>query len=144
MDQPYSQDNGILSGIPEECSGSGRQVFMVLDNSNVNLTPSQKALLKLHFCLGHFNLPWIQKLIAQGFLETTERKMTSKNAICNCMACQLTKQTRRPEGVVHQKLRKEKDGGLKKGTLCPGAMISSDQVVSSLPGCLSNTYGKEK
>ena len=125
-------------------NGSGRQVFMVLDNSNVNLTPSQKALLKLHFCLGHFNLPWIQKLIAQGVLETTEREMTSKNAICNCMACQLAKQTRRPEGVVHQKLRKEKDGNLKKGTLRPGAMISSDQFVSSLPGRLPNTYGKEK
>jgi len=45
---------------------------MVLDNSNINLTPSQKALLKLHFCLGCFNLPLIQKLIAQGVLEMTE------------------------------------------------------------------------
>ena len=36
-----------------------QRTFMVLDEANINLSRSQKALLKLHFRLGHFNLPWI-------------------------------------------------------------------------------------
>ena len=125
-------------------TSSANAAFMVLDNSNVNLTASQKELLKWHFCLGHFNLSWIQSLIAKKIITVTEKHATSKNAICKCMACQLAKQTRRPEGTVVHKLRKDKDGNLKKDNLRPGSMVSSDQFVSSLPGRLPNTYGKEK
>ena len=125
-------------------SPSSNAAFMVLDSSNVNLTDAQKELLKWHFCLGHFNLSWIQSLISKKIISTTEKHVTSKNAICKCMACQLAKQTRRPEGTTVHKLRKEKDGNLKKGNLRPGSMVSSDQFVSSLPGRLPNTYGKEQ
>lgn len=34
----------------------------VLDNTNTNLTNSQKELLQWHFKLGHINLRWIQQL----------------------------------------------------------------------------------
>ena len=40
-------------------------------------------------------------------------------------------------------IQREKDGKLKEGNLRPGAMISSDQYMSSVPGQLPNTYGKE-
>ena len=118
--------------------------LMVLDNSNVNLTAAQKELLRFHFCLGHFNMGWIQRLITKKILHTTVANVTSKNAQCPCMACQLAKQTRRPEGTTKQSIRPEKDGGLKKGHLRPGSMVSTDQFVSSLPGRLPNTYGRER
>ena len=117
---------------------------MVLDNSNVNLTAAQKELLKWHFCLGHLNMRWIQRLVAKKILDVHESNVTSKNAICNCMACSLAKQTRSPEGTVQHTIRKSKDGNLKKGNLRPGAMVSSDQFVSSLPGRLPSSYGREK
>ena len=134
----YSQRFG------KSASRQDKNAFMILDNSNVNLTAAQKELLKWHFCLGHFNMRWIQRLITKKVLSVTENNVTSKNAICNCMACTLAKQTRRPEGTVKQTIRDEKDGNLKKGILRPGSMISSDQFVSSLPGRLPNTYGREK
>ena len=116
----------------------------VLDNNNLNLTTPQKELLKWHFCLGHLNMQWIQKLFVCKILTSMDSDITSRNAVCNCMACQLAKQTRRPDGTTHTKIRPEKDGGLKKDILCPGAMISTDQFVSSVPGQLPNTYGCER
>ena len=120
-----------------------QRTFMVLDEANINLSRSQKALLKLHFRLGHFNLPWIQSLIRKGILHTDDSNSTSKTALCKCMACQMAKQVRRPTGITVTKVRQGKDGALKKYNLRPGGMISSNQFVSSLPGRLPNTYGKE-
>ena len=121
-----------------------QRTFMVLDETNVNLTNSQKALLKLHFCLGHFNLQWIQSLIRKGILHTSDRNATAKTALCKCMACQMAKQVRRPTGTTVTKIRHGKDGALKKNQLRPGGMVSSDQFVSSLPGRLPSTYGREQ
>ena len=122
---------------------SSQRSFMVLEENNVNLTAAQKSLLKLHFCLGHFNLQWIQSLIRKGILSTTERDSTKSQARCSRMACQMAKQSRRPEGTVRHTIRKEKDGALKQNTLHPGAMVSSDQFVSSLPSRLPHTFGRE-
>ena len=70
--------------------------------------------------------------------------LTSRDAICFCQACNLSKATRRNEGVMKQSVKKEKDGALKRDILRPGGCVSTDQFVSSLPGRLPNTYGKEK
>ena len=120
------------------------QTFMVLEDSNVNLTSEQKELLKWHFCLGHFNMGWIQNLFSKKILTSFNSNITSKSAVCKCMACQLAKQTRKPEGTSTNKIKVDKDGALKKNILRPGAMISSDQFVSSVPDWLPNTYGREK
>ena len=65
---------------------------MILDNSNINQIQSQKELLKWPFRLRRFNMPLIQRLI-------DSERVTSKNALCKCMACQLAKQTKTPDGV---------------------------------------------
>ena len=46
--------------ILKQASLKHQRTFMVLEEANTNLSRSQKAVLKLHFRLGHFNLPWIQ------------------------------------------------------------------------------------
>ena len=46
-------------------------------------------------------------------------------------------------GTTVTKVRKGKDGILKKGHLRPGGMVSSDQFVTFLPGRLPNTFGRE-
>ena len=48
------------------------------------------------------------------------------------------------EGSIKKVLDKSRDGDLKKNTMQPGACISTDQYVSSVPGHLPHTYGKEK
>ena len=121
-----------------------QRTYMVLYQDNINLTNAQKALLKFHFCLGHFNLPWLQSLIRKGILLPNDNNASDVNALCRCMACQMSKQVRRPTGTTITKIKKDKDGALKQNQLRPGGMISSDQFVSSLPGRLSNTFGREK
>jgi hypothetical protein len=119
--------------------------YSVASDTNINLTLSQKALLKLHFQLGHWNLPWIQSLIRQGVLKCPEgMRATTKDALCQCAACNFAKQTKRPDGAKHQEIRPEKDGSLKKDQIRPGSKVFTDQFVSSVPGRLLNTYGKEK
>ena len=157
---PHSQGGGVISFhyrssnyIPQTTAYSqqfgkshsnsqSHKAFMILDNSNINLTQSQKELLKWHFRLGHFNMPLIQRLISKKILNVMDsEKVTSKNALCKCMACQLAKQTKSPDGV--KKMTINKTGSLIKDNLRPGGMVSTDQFVSKLPGRLPNTYGKE-
>ena len=119
------------------------RVYNVVDTSNINLSRSQKSLLRLHFCLGHWNMQWIQSLIRKGVLKSNDPNITSASAICECAACNFAKAKRKNKGTVRQEIRKEKDGGLKKNILRVGAMISSDQYICSTPGRLPQTYGKE-
>ncbi len=119
------------------------RVYNVIDTSNINLTRSQKSLLMLHFCLGHWNMQWIQSLLRKGILKSSDPNITTANAICECAACNFAKAKRKNKGTVKQEIRKEKDGGLKKNILRVGAMVSSDQFICSTPGRLPQTYGKE-
>ena len=119
------------------------RLFGLVHDDNINLTPGQKELLKWHFRLGHWNLAWIQSLIRKGILHVKDQRASQQESLCGCAACNLAKQVRKSEGTVKHSIRKEKDGKLKEGNLRPGAMISSDQYVSSVPGRLPNTYGKE-
>jgi hypothetical protein len=120
------------------------RVYSVLGKQNINLTRPQQELLKIHFCLGHWNLQWIQGLIRKGILKCSDPRTSKPEAICQCAACNFAKQTKRPEGTVKHSIRREKDGNLKKNQLRVGGMVSTDQYVSSVPGRLPHTYGKEK
>ena len=114
----------------------------IVSSDNLNLDPAQKTLLEWHWKLGHYNMNWIRYLIRQGIILV--RNKHASNAHCLCSACQLAKQTRKNEGAVHEKLRPNKDGALKKGLLAVGGRVSTDQFVSSVPGRLPHTFGKEK
>ena len=120
------------------------QTFSVVGTENINLSRSQKELLKIHFCLGHWNMAWIQTLIRKGIIKSNDPRVHKVEAQCQCAACNFSKQTRRPEGTVKQTIRVEKDGNLKKNHLRPGGLVSTDQFVSSVPGRLPHTFGKEK
>ena len=84
---------------------------------------------------------WIRYLIRKQILPVRGQNVSI--AKCVCQACQLGKQTRKTEGAVHQRICPEKDGALKKNILAVGGRVSTDQFVSSLPGRLPTTFGKE-
>ena len=128
----------------EKHSGSklSSRTFTVVAAENLNLDNAQKQLLEWHYKLGHYNMNWIRALIRHQIIQI--RGHNASIGKCYCQACQLSKQTRKPDGAVNKKIRPEKDGALKKNIVAVGGRVSTDQFVSSLPGRLGHTFGKEK
>lgn len=129
-----------------EASHQSPHCFTVIDESNTNLTTGQKALLKVHFRLGHFNLRWIQHLIRHGFVKSfdDEQALKCDSSLCICAACQFSKQRRKPTEAVKHTIVPANDGNLTKNNLRPGGSVSTDQFVSSVPGRLATSFGKEQ
>jgi hypothetical protein len=129
-----------------------RADLSVADETNQNLTASQRELLKWHWRLGHANFSWIQRLAStprtspEGKGMPILRTKTPTVSSCPaplCAACQMGKQTRtNPEVKVSTPIP-EKEMSLKRGKLAPGAMVSIDQYTSTMPGRLPHTKGKE-
>ena len=86
-------------------------------------------------------MSWVQWLFRHNIFTTSIPGVTT--ATCKCTACQLGKQTRLPKGAIKQTLVPSKIGNLKKHSLQPGAVVSTDQFESSVKGRLPHTYGKE-
>ena len=72
-------------------------------------------------------------------LSTTHPTVSSCQAPL-CTACQMAKQNRRGTGIS---VKPDKEMAIRKGNLQPGEMVSIDQYISSIPGRLPNTRGKE-
>lgn len=115
--------------------------FAILSPDNANLSNAQKLLLDLHWRLMHINLGWVQWLVRKKVFVTSIPGVST--ATCKCHACQLGKQTRNSKGSIKHTLVPSKIGNLKKNSLQPGAVISTDQFESSVKGRLPHTYGKE-
>ena len=128
---------------------SARTFMSVADETNQNLTASQKELLIWYWKLGHANFQWIQTLCRHSNSDSkrcvlpTRFNKTSSCPAPKCAACMLGKQARRTPtlSIGHQLLNK--DLLLKTNHLRPGDCVSLDQYQSSIPGHLEHTYGKE-
>ena len=110
-------------------------MISVVGPNNNKLTPGQKELLNWHFKSEHWNLQWIQSLIHQKILYCKDDQASKLDSICQCAACNLSKQIQCSKETTLQELKIERDGNLKKNMLKPGGCLSTDQfVVSSVPG----------
>jgi hypothetical protein len=123
----------------------------VVDTTNLNLTSSQKELLLWHWKLGHIGMKWVQALSSvPRSVEVRSKPVIpsrtgSKMSSCErplCTACQLSKQARRTRAGAKQRTG-GKDMAIKAGSLKPGDSVSIDQYMSSFPGRLANSKGKE-
>jgi len=123
-------------------------LMSVVEQTNQNLTASQKELLLLHQKLGHINLQWIQRLCGKN-RETKTSVLLTKNPNVStverplCAACQMAKQpvctpisSSKSNSTVQMKL--------KRAHLNPGDAVSMDQYISRTPGRLPHTKGKEQ
>jgi Reverse transcriptase (RNA-dependent DNA polymerase) len=147
----------ILPSTPsqaEQAIDSAFAQLTVVDDRNVNLTPSQKDLLRWHYKLGHFNMSWIQDLmrvphgregdrVNQEPIIRSEVPKTSSCPAPLCAACRFAKATRRPTETTTIEKDPEADGTLKTNNLKPGQMVSTDQFVSQVRGRLTHTRGRE-
>ena len=129
---------------------SARTFLSVADETNQNLTASQKELLTWHWKLGHANFQWIQTLCRHPTSDSkrcilpTKLAKTSSFPAPKCAACMLGKQARRTPTLSIGHHLPNKDLLLKTNHLNPGDCVSLDQYQSSIPGRLEHTYGKEK
>jgi len=105
----------------------------VEDDSNKNLTLSQKLWFKLHCKLGHRSFKQIQFLARRGWLGSKEQTMLSRTIdIPHCVACIMGKQVRHPSGAT--KSTAVKSGALSQDTLTPGQVVYSDQFSARVKG----------
>jgi hypothetical protein len=90
----------------------------IADETNQNLTASQKELLLWHWKLGHADFQWIQHLtstphepidgIEYPILKSKQPRILSCPAPL-CTACQLSKQNCRGAGTSLERHHKDKD-----------------------------------
>jgi hypothetical protein len=125
----------------------------VADETNQNLTALQKELLLWHWKLGHAGFQWIQHLasiprkpldgISYPILKCKQPRVSSCPAPL-CTACQLANQHRRGVGTSLETHLKDKTNLLRRDErLYPGRKVSIDQYISTVPGRLAHTKGKE-
>jgi hypothetical protein len=127
--------------------GTGSMLMSVADETNQNLTASQRELLSWHQKLGHADMQQVQRLCRTTADSKSSVLQTKHNNVGNCArplcaACQLGKRGRTNTGK-HSTNNKERSNTLKAGDLAPGDGISIDQYVSSCPGCTENSRGRE-
>jgi hypothetical protein len=119
-------------------------------NSNMNLSPAQRELLKWHCRLGHLSMKQTQFLMRTGVLAHSEKTrqlqiQASKSSthLPMCAACQFAKQRQRSAPGTTKKVVKDRQGVMKADHLLPGQRVSVDHFVCSTKGRLTHTQGKE-
>jgi hypothetical protein len=122
----------------------------VVDPANINLSESEKELLRWHQRLGHMDYRKIQFLMRTGVLSTSQnqRAMHASSAkIRNppkCAACQFGKQTTAPvktKPTATGAPVADKPPVLKEGKLFPGQTVSVDHFVCSTKGVSLTSRG---
>ena len=144
---PFHPRNNLpMSAAFNKATLSSRTVELnlcVTDETNQNLSESQKELLRWHFRLGHLNFAAVQQLLRSSALGSSSlQTAASKCEIPRCASCQFGKAKRRPTGITHSRSNPERDGALKAGDLLPGQCVSVDHFVCSNKGRLLESRGK--
>ncbi|CAJ1940544.1 unnamed protein product [Cylindrotheca closterium] len=140
---------GIASGL--EIKGVGHVACIITSTleSNHNLSPAEKELLRWHHRLGHLNFSQIQFLLRTGVLahsESARRLQAAASRITTyplCPACQFGKQRRRPSPGKTSRVVRDREGVLKNENLFPGQKVSVDHFECTTRGRLLHTFGKE-
>ena len=126
----------------------------LLYEMNHNLSKPQKELRLWHSRLAHAGFAWIQDLMrsqktnvgdyAEPPAIPTTHQTTSSCQSPKCAACFFAKQHRRTPRSQTIVNKPEKEMAIRRGAMKPGECVSGDQYMSSQPGRLPNTYGKEQ
>ena len=141
----YAYSDGAVSTVQHALNST----ITTVSQSNMNLSPAEKELLRWHFRLGHLGHRRIQFLMRAGTLahsETARRMHQQASKLENCplcTACQYAKQRQRHAPGKRQSVVHDRAHALKKDNLFAGQRVSVDHFVCSTRGRLFHTYGKE-
>jgi len=116
----------------------------ILEDTNTNLTPSQKLLLRWHYRYGHKNIPFVQMLFRKLPQVFSGPKFTSASRceIPLCEICQYAKAHKTKLNGKISKVHLPSDGVLKNNHLRAGDAISVDHFESRLRGRSYTSFGK--
>jgi GAG-pre-integrase domain/Zinc knuckle len=113
----------------------------LIDESNQNLSNSQKELLRWHFRLGHLNFASVQSVLRSGVVGYNPiTKSASKCEHPKCASCRFGKARKNPTGSTHTTLTNH--ASLKEGDLKPGQRVSMDHFSVTEKGRLFDSKGK--
>ncbi len=116
----------------------------VTEETNQNLSPSQREASRWHWRLGHPGMKIVQWLAKQNLLGTLSSKIAKVNETPLCATCQHGKQVCKTTGTLKHVERPDKTGGIMKDKLLPGKEVAVDQFEVIKHGRLFKTGGKEK
>lgn len=115
----------------------------VTDEANQNLTRTQKALLLMHFRLGHASMQFVQWLGRRGLLGESGKCLGAVSEAPLCGTCQYAKQKRTNSKAKTTKDKPSSQGNLSKEALQPGDCVATDQFEVTKRGRLQHTRGRE-
>jgi hypothetical protein len=114
----------------------------VTDESNQNLTPSQKLLLMWHYRFGHCNMAHVQQLLCLPTFAGAKYQSASRADIPRCAICEYAKGHAKSTAGNKHVVNAVTDGALKVDCLHPGAQVSADYFESRIKGCAYSSFGK--
>ena len=112
------------------------------DESNQNLTPSQKLLLHWHHRFGHRNFPAVQRLLRVMPFGSEKFISASRCDLPRCEVCEFAKAHRSSTGGKKTRPHPLSDGALKVNHLRAGEAVSVDHFESRLRGRTYTSFGK--
>lgn len=115
----------------------------VASESNHDLSPTQKEIIRWHWRLGHPGKDSLQWLATRGLLGPNSPRI-AKQDVSMCATCNYGKQTRTPTSTTRTEVRPSKGGGIQDNKLEPGDEIAADQFETRQRGRRFHTGGKEK
>jgi hypothetical protein len=119
----------------------------LVDQENQNLSAAEKELLEEHWKKCHVDAQCLQALVrkadGQAPIIPTKHIDTRSCKPPRCAACCLAKASTKGSDTYRTIPNPKKINALVREDLKPGDHISIDQCVSSIPGRLSHTFGKE-
>lgn len=155
-------------------SDTKASLLSLLHDGNANLSAAQKNVLSWHYRLSHASIRLIQSLMRDRtwlrtkcgtaslhsgpFLPCVERGPTCDIQGLKCHACLHAKAHRRtstihttatpspsqPSDILRKRVDGTSPGILKRDHLHPGDCVSADHYLSSVPGRLYETFGRER
>ena len=139
----YDENNHLPIAMAKNLTGTQSQINLaVLDESNQNLTASQKLLVLWHSKFGHKGFTTIQRLFKLSPFNSERFKAASQCDIPKCEVCEHAKAHRQKTHGAKQSTNKVTDGALKVNDLIPGSSVSVDHFESRLKGRRQDSYGK--
>jgi hypothetical protein len=138
----YCDGSHLPLALAKNLSSQPSAHLTVLDESNQNLTPSQKVLLSWHSRFGHKGFATIQQLFKSSPFSSVQFTSASCCDIPKCEICEYSKAHRRPTKGNKQSTNSLTDGALKANHLQAGAGILVDHFESRLKGCTFTSLGR--
>ena len=137
----YGYSHGQLERVGKELQSH----ICLADQENINLSSTQKQLLRWHYRLGHIGFQWLQSLAKLGRLGLLEKFSRCIPPLCT--ACQVGQGKRQSPSNPKRVILETREGGenthIKANDLLPGQRVSVDQYVSKVKGRTIDSFGLE-